>query len=259
MALQTNLNKRDKITIAVLLFAGVMFMIIWFLIRPAISSITTTSEKIRDAEAKQTQYKNKIMYLSSAEAIYDKTVDDLNASTVDYYEIMDSSEIDRMVTTYVLKSGLFAEDLSIKMPVTAVVETPYVYSSLYTGTSNKKDNDSSSGSSSKTTDTSADSLLVPYNTARAKSKSTLFSGVQCVELKIVVTGKPEICQAFIDDICTKPSVRITGFAWSKVDLIEVYNEDTNTYERVDPGTVRLTLNLNLYMADIADYDVAVSE
>lgn len=262
MAMQTNLSRKDKITIAILLFAGAMFMLIWFLIRPTITSIITINEKIEQAEETQNQYKNKIIYLTSAEAIYGKAVNDLTDSTAEYYEIMDSSEIDRMVTSYVLKSGLFAEELTIRMPVTSVVESPYVYSSLYSDSSGKTV--TSSGSSSNKSndsdkDTSADNLLAPYTTARSNSNSTFFSGVQCAELQIVVTGKPEVCQAFIDDICTKPSVRVTGFEWAKVSLIEVYNAETDTYDKVDPGTMRLTITLNLYMADIADYNVVVSE
>jgi hypothetical protein len=256
MAMQTNLAKKDKITIAVLLFAALIFMVVWFLIKPTVSSIITTSDKIEQAELKQTEYKNKIMYLSSAEAIYGKVVDDLNVSTEMFYNIMDSAEIDRMVTSYVLKSGLFAENLKIVMPIEAVDEKPYVYSDLAAEDSGKS---TSSSDSKKDKDSgTADTLLTPYNTARNKSKSTEPSGVQCVELTLVVTGTEKACQTFLDDISTKPAVRITGFEWGKVAPLEVYNEETGRTEAVDSGKVRLTISFNLYMADVADYDV-VSE
>ena len=130
MALQTNLNEKDKKTIAVVLFAALIFAIVWFLIRPTVTSITTTSDKIEQAETTKTQYQNKIMYLSSSEALYEKAVTDLNESTADFYPVMDSSEIDRMVTSYVLNSGLFSESLSIKMPDGNVEERPYAYSKI---------------------------------------------------------------------------------------------------------------------------------
>ena len=258
MAMQTNLSKKDKMTIGVLLFAGAIFMIIWFLIKPTVTSIITLNDKIEQAETKQTQYKAKIMYLTSGEALYYKAVDDLNESTAEFYEIMDSSEIDRMVTSYTLKAGLFSENLTIKMPNGTVDEAPYVFSPLYTEATGRN-NSSNSSSNQSTNNAGTDTLLTPYNTARAKSTNTTASGVQCVSLTLVVTGKREVCQSFIDDICTKDAVRITGFTWSKVDPIEVYNEETGRYERRDPGTIRLTINFNLYMADIADYDIAVSE
>lgn len=264
MAMQTNLAKKDKITIAVLLFAALVFMVIWFLIKPTVTSIFTTCDKIEEAELKQTEYKSKIMYLTSAEAIYGKVVDDLNESTDVFYDVMDSSEIDRMVTSYVLKSGLFAENLKITMPADAVEEKPYTYSSYAVEDSGKSgstsDNISDNKDNNKNTNAgTADTLLTPYNTARNNCKSTESSGVQCVELTLAVTGTNKACQAFLDDISTKPAVRITGFEWDKVDPIEVYNEETGRFDKVDSGKVRLTISFNLYMADVADYDVDVSE
>ena len=73
MAMQTNISKKDKITIAVVLFAGIVFVSIWYLIRPNITSIMTISDKIEEAELTQTQYRNKLINLTSGEAIYDKT------------------------------------------------------------------------------------------------------------------------------------------------------------------------------------------
>lgn len=248
MALQTSLAKKDKITIAVILFAGVIFMVIWFLIKPTISSIITLNDKIEEAEIKQTENKNKIMYLHSAEALYGKAVDDLNESTADFYEIMDSSEIDRMVTSYVLKKGLFSENLIIKMPNEPVNESPYIYADIDNST---YEIPSANGGT--------DTLLTPYITARSNSTSTGSSGVQRVALTLVVTGSRQTCQAFIDDISTKPAVRVTGFEWGKVEYIEVYNEETGRYEQKNTGKIRLRISFNLYMADIADYDVAVSE
>lgn len=252
MALQTNLSKKDKATIAILLFSAAIFMIIWFMIRPTITTIRNTDEKIVQAELKQSENKNKIILLSSSGALYDKSVNDLDDSTAVFYEVMDSSEIDRMVTSYVLKSGLFAEDLVINMPAGSVKEYPYIYSSLK-DKNNNASVDTSAASSTTTGTSTVEGLNVPYNNAKNKCNSTESSGVQCVSLELVCTGTQSVCQAFIDDICTKPAVRVTGFTWSKVSPIEVYNEETGRYDKKDSGTMRLTLNLNLYMADVADY------
>ncbi len=266
MALQTNLSKKDKATIAILLFAGVIFMFIWFMIRPSITAIRNTDEKIVQAELKQNENKNKIMLLSSSGALYDKSVDDLNESTAVFYEVMDSSEIDRMVTSYVLKSGLFAEDLVINMPSGYVNESPYTYSSL----NNKNAKNTSSDDSAAVTTTAAptpangtsttvEGLNVPYNTARSRTKTTEYSGVQCVGLKLVCTGSQSTCQAFVDDICTKPAIRVTGFTWSKIKPIEIYNEETGRSEYKDSGKVRLTITFNLYMTEIADYSAVTQD
>ncbi len=261
MAIQTNLSKKDKATIAILLFAAVIFMFIWFLIRPAITSIRNTDEKIVQAELKQNENHNKIILLSSSEALYGKCVDDLNESTAVFYEVMDSSEIDQMLTSYVLKSGLFAEDLVINMPAGSVKESPYAYSSLNEHVNNVSSADTSTATPTNApgTSTIVEGLNVPYNTAKSRCISTEPSGVQCVNIKLVCTGSQKTCQAFIDDVCTKPAVRVTGFIWGKVDPIEVYNEETDRYEKVDSGKYRLTLTLNLYMTEVADYSTVTPD
>lgn len=249
MALQTNLNNKDKKTIAIVLFAALIFAIVWFLIRPTVTTIANTEEKIEQAKITQTQYQNKLLYLTSGEAIYAKAVNDLNESTADFYPVMDSSEIDKMVTSYVLQSGLFAESLKIKMPDGSVEERPYVYSKI-------TDNQSSSAA---TTSNGAETLMAPYDNARKQTNSTASSGVQCVELSLSMTGTKAACQALIDDLCTKPSVRITGFTWEKLDMVERFNQTTGQYEYVDSGKVRLKITVNLYMADFVDYESAVTD
>ena len=247
MAIQTNLNNKDKKTIAIVLFAALVFAIAWFLIRPTVTSIMNTNEKIEEAELTQEEYRNKLIYLTSAEELYGKAVDDLNESTKDYYELMDSSEIDRMVTSYVLQSGLFAESLNIKMPDGAVEERPYLYSTL--------SEDSSNSSTDTSASDGADTLLAPYINARSRANSTESSGVQCVSISLSITGTKSGCQALIDDLCTKPAVRVTGFTWEKLDPVERINEQTGMVEYVDSGKVRLRIDVNLYMADVADYTV----
>ena len=267
MAMQTNLSKKDKMTIAIVVFAGLTFAFIWYLIRPNITSILTTSDKIEQATLTQSQYKNKLINLTTGEAVYAKTVEDFKESTADFYPVMNSSEIDRMVTSYVLKSGLFAENLNIKMPSGAVDETPYTYSSLADERSSSRDRvtatatptpSGSSDTSTKNTTTTVDSLLTPYDNARSRSNSTASSGVQCVSISLVVTGSKKDCQALIDDLCTKPSVRITSFDWEKI-MTERIDPETGHTELVDSGTARLRISVNLYMADINDYDVSVAE
>lgn len=257
MALQTNLSKKDKMTIAIVLFAALVFVIVWFLIKPTVSSILTTNDKISQAEITQAQYKSKLINLASGEAIYEKTVSDFKDSTAHFYPVMDSSEIDRMVTSYVLKKGLFAENLIISMPKGAIEEKPYVFSSIEVQDDNNFSNTTTDTTSN--TSTTADSLLTPYTTARANSSSTVYSGVQCAQITLVVTGTRNTCQAIIDDLCTKPAVRITSFEWLGVDMIEQVNPETGMIERVDSGKERLRITVNLYMADISDYEVAVSD
>ena len=84
MALQTNLNEKDKKTIAWVLFAALIFVIAWFLIRPTVSALRTPGDKIEQAEDTRTQYQNKIMYITSDQAHQGKEVKDINELTAKF-------------------------------------------------------------------------------------------------------------------------------------------------------------------------------
>ena len=274
---ETNLSKKDKMTIAIVLFVGVMFCFCWYLIKPAVTEIRTLSDDIDQASLLQTQYKNKIITLSSAEEIFERVNDDLVDSTSEFYDVMTSSAIDRMATSYVLSFGLFPEDLVINIPSEAVEEIPYAYSEAAevqanlnapvptpipvpttVATGSSADTSNAAGSTGNTT-VIVDSLLTPYNAAMANATSTSSSGVRYADLTLVMTGDESACQELLDDLCTKPSVRITGFEWLFVDSVEVFNEETETIERVAPDYTRLRVSLRLYMADVADYEALVNE
>lgn len=278
---ETNLSKKDKQIIAGFLGLAVAFAFGWYLIRPAIIKINTLNDDISQASITEAQYRAKIINLSSAEAIYGRAVSDLNDSTSEFYEVMQSSSIDRMMTNYVLGFGLFPEDLTITMPNGPVEEVPYIHSEAYesmvenvvttptptpigtvtlpgagTNESEASSNDSRAVMQAMN---DVDTLLTPYNNARNASISTSTSGVECVTVSMVMSGSPEACQALIDDLCKKQSVRLTGFEWMRVDPVERVNQETGEVEFVDVDMARLRVNLNLYMVDIVDYESAVDE
>lgn len=271
MKFESNLNDKDKKTIALVLGAAVVFMFCWFGIRPAVNDILELDGDIDTARLTQTEYKNKIINLSSAEVVFNRAVTDLTSSTEDYYPIMQSSDIDRMMTSYVLGFGLYPESMNITMPTDTVVEAPYAYSDIQlpsviaaptptpapvaTTTPAAANN----GDASTQVPEQVDSLFVPYNNARSSTVSTASSEVYCVSLSYTVTGTPEDCQALIDDLSVKPSIRLTGFEWSQLDPVAVLDEEEGTIEYVESDMVRLRVDFNLYMSDIADYEAIVEE
>lgn len=272
--IETNLSKKDKITIAIVLFVGVMFCFAWYLIKPAIADIRTLTDEIEQAENTQQLYRNKIINLSSAESVFNMAVTDLYDSTSGFYGDMTSSEVDRMITTYLLGRGLFPEELYITMPSGPVEEVPYLYSDAFHSLVNnvaapvqpeedimgEEDTDEDSSSSDNSLQsTVVDSLFVPYNQAKSEATSTSYSGVECADVTIVVNGDEAICQALIDDLCTNPSVRIRGFEWLEVQRVQQYNEETGTTEYITPDYHRLRMDLRIYMADVADYEAMVDE
>lgn len=276
--LETNLSAKDKVTIAIVLFVGALFAFSWYAIRPAVMSIRSLSDDIEQAKIEEAQCRGKVMSLTSAESVFDRVVTDLNDSTTGYYEVMTSSQIDRMVTNYVLSYGLFPEDLYITMPNGPVEEMPYTHSQAAvdqaemlrtaapTPTPDPVEEAVEEVSNAvdtvlSGTDANAmqvESLFVPYNQARDMAISTSFSGVQAVDLTFVMTGSESACQALIDDLCRKDAVRITAFSWLPVLPVEQTNED-GTVELVEADYCRLQVSVRLYMTNVADYEALVSD
>jgi hypothetical protein len=73
-----------------------------------------------------------------------------------------------------------------------------------------------------------------------------------------MSGDEASCQALIDDLCTNPSIRITGFNWLEEVMVEQIDEETGSRELVESGMVRLQVNLRLFMTDVTNYEEAVS-
>ena len=276
--LETNLSAKDKATIAVVLFVGIVFVFSWYAIRPTVMSIRSLSDDIDQAKVVEIQSRGKVMSLTSAESVFDRVVSDLRDSTDGFYDVMTSSQIDRMATNYVLSFGLFPEDLYITMPNGPVEEIPYTYSpaairqasmAIATPTptpdpiaesvNDVSDTVNSAVSGAATNEMQVESLFVPYNQARDAATTTGFSGVQAVDLTLVMTGSESACQALIDDLCRKPAARITAFSWMTVEPIEQLNEETGRIELIEPDYSRLQVSVRLYMTNVADYEALVSD
>lgn len=272
--LETNLSKKDKMTIALVLGLGIIFMFAWFVVRPAIISIKALDEDIKQARSVENLYRQKILSLASAEAVFDRVTTDLYDSTSEFYELMPSSSIDRMATSYVLSFGLYPEDLYITMPSGPVAETPFVFSELatsgpaptptptptpVTGLESAVNDAANTVANAIAQPELVESLFVPYNQARANCGDTTFSEVQCANLTLIMMGTEDSCQALIDDLCTKPSIRITGFEWTSLEDMEVVNGETGEIELVESDMYRLRIDLRFYMANVADYQEVVSD
>ena len=265
--MEATLTPRDKKLLYMLGFIVIAFVFGWLLMRPIIKSIINTDEAIASAEVLKQQNENKSMGLMSAQMLMGKFEEDLEIATEEYYAPMDSSEIDKMFTMYVLEFGLRAKDLIIAMPDAALEETPYKHSEIGELLAEREKSSSSSSSSvdisSESTSSdassegfSADDLMVnfvktpleAYSEKQMTVKDTTASGVQAAEVTIVLTGNGDRAQKLLDDILVKPSIRVTGFAWDNMPPVVRTLED-GTVLVSDSREKQLTVRLKLYMYD----------
>ena len=274
--MESTLTARDKKLLYMLGFIVIAFVFGWLLMRPIIKSINKTNESLAEAQALKQQNENKVMGLGAAQTSVKRFEENLATATEEYYKPMDSSEIDKMFTTYVLGFGLRAKDLLITMPMEPTDEAPYRYSEAY---KNYQPKDSSSSSSSSTSEMEADlmdmtgsgsssagdlasmsveevaafssyvqSPLEIYSDKQMMTKYTTSAGIYNADVTIVLTGRQDSAQKLLDDILTKPSIRVTGFSWDDMAPVVRTLED-GTIQVTESREKQLTIRLKLYMYD----------
>ena len=275
MNLNSTLTERDKKLLNMLVFIVIIFIFGWCLIRPLYKKTVEDQEKIVMASSIRAANETKVIGLSSAKNLTDKLAQDLSDSTSAYYDYMDSSEIDKLVTSYILRKGLRARDLTITMPDGYVSETPYLYSGITTsaGTAytepsdavavENTDSEEEKIKSSAYYRDAALSMVTGYDpqeitivatpmesyaSGEASAVTTDSSGILCVQLSIVVEGDPKTEQAIIDELTHNPSLRVTGFNWIKLDPV-TYVLDDGSIVVVESELNQLQLSINLYMKD----------
>ena len=261
MKFDSTLKPQDKKTIAIVLYIAVIFLFCWYLIRPAAMKFVELDDKIRTAEFTKQENKMKTMQLGSAEILYDKAVTDITASTKNFYDVMDNSKIEKMGTSYVLGFGLTPVDFAVDIrDGSFILEEPYAYSNIKkieviepeedTPVPTKKP-DLKNPTAMAALDVK--SLQAFYSQAIAGVANTAPSEVQAAKITIVAQGTQEKCQAMIDDILKKPSIRVTGFIWS--DAKEIWSEDDKGNKTLmNPGCKELRLNLYFYMTEKPNFD-----
>lgn len=260
MKFDSSLKPQDKKTIAIVLYAAVVLLFCWYMIRPAWLKLAELDDKIEQANATKQEYQMKSINLGSAEVLYDKAVTDIEASTRDFYDVMDNSEIEKMGTEYVLGYGLTPMNFTIDLrDGSAIAEVPYQYADIQNNSSapvvTTATATTTPGATGSTGIAALDvqSLQVFYTSAVNSVNSTTPSEVQCARITLVVRGNQKKCQAMIDDLTHNPSIRVTSFSWSNSEEIWITDAEGNR-TLVNAGDKELTISLNFYMTDKPQFD-----
>ncbi|MBO4610384.1 MAG: hypothetical protein J5696_11020 [Lachnospiraceae bacterium] len=278
MNLNSTLTERDKKLLYMLVFIVIIFVFGWYIIRPLYKNTVADQESMVIASSLKAANETKVIGLSSAENLTEKFRSDLADSTSVYYDYMDSSEIDKLVTSYILRKGLRARDLTIGMPDGYVSEMPYIYSDLSASSEiyYVEESYDTGLETSESTDEKEDKIkssayykdavlgmltgsqpeeitivaapMESYAAGVSSADTTESSGILCVKLSIVVEGDPATEQAMIDELTHNPSLRVTGFNWIKLDPV-TYVLDDGSIVVVESELNQLQLSINLYMKD----------
>ena len=129
--MKTNMTERDK-KLLVGMFIGVIIVAIGYWgIRPQLKQYFALAEKIEKEEDTQKLNKQKLLNVGSIEVQADGYEEKIAERKDEFYPVMSSSEVDRMMTQMALGHNLNIYDLSFNMPTSPTARLAYQNSSLY--------------------------------------------------------------------------------------------------------------------------------
>ncbi|MCR4901360.1 MAG: type II secretion system protein M [Butyrivibrio sp.] len=230
MHIQMEMTDRDKKLLYRLGIVVVIAIFILGAIRPLYQSIEEKNEQIEAAEETKDVLDYKVAALPGMQQEDEKLQEEISVLNESYYEPMYSSEIDELLTNYMLGMGLMAKDLVITMPSSPVVLEPFIYSE-------------EGKTSSASTDTSSEDSEV---------LNTTYSQIYAVTVSMKVEGAEDSLTDMLDDVDDhKPSVRVVSCNWSDAGKTAVVNDD-GEIELQESSNLQLQLTLQLFMTGLKE-------
>ncbi len=129
--MKTTMTERDK-KLLLWMFIGVIIVAIGYWgIRPQLKKYTELGKKIEKQEDQKKLNQMKIMNLSGVEIQAEEYEKKIAEKKDEFYQIMTSSDIDRMMTEIAVDNSLYIYDLRFTMPQSPSERMAYQYSELY--------------------------------------------------------------------------------------------------------------------------------
>ena len=165
--MKTNMTERDK-KLLVGMFIGVIIVAIGYWgILPQIKQYKALEAKIQREEAIQKINKIKILNAGTLEVQADDYESRIAERKDEFYPVMNSSQVDKIMTELAVGNNLNVYDLSFNMPSSPTSRVAYKNSSLYT----RQQQMMAEYTPSETTDTSSSDDLLVETTEATDSKS----------------------------------------------------------------------------------------
>ena len=213
MKLELKITQHDK---KLLYFLAIFVIVVGFgflVIRPLVVANLEVSKKLSVAQEQKSDLEQKVGLSTSSKKVYDTLLKDLEKSVANFYPMMKSEEIDKMITDLLLDYGVFSRDLDIQVGTDEVELKPY-----------GKD-----------------------------VKEEISTGIYAASVSVTATGKRNTLQQVIDTLARDyPSIRITAYNWSS-ELQTVNSDNTTGELKLDKTSVlTLNLEVYMYDEDTGE-------
>ena len=264
--MKTNMTARDK-KLLVGMFIGVIIVAIGYWgILPQVKQYRALASKIEKEEAAQSINKQKLINTGAIEAQADNYESLIAERRDEFYPIMTSSEVDKMMTQMAVSHGLNIYDLNFNMPSDPTGRLAYQNSDLYTwqvqamadytpeetasdddmlsldSDSDSKDKDKDKDKdSATTTPTMTDEELMMEVMGDEEGGYQPNTDIYAVPVTITVGGDIYDLEQFIDDINNLDKrALLIGYTWGEFrDVVRrdsegnVISSDSTTSEATD--------------------------
>ena len=240
--MKIELTERDK---KLLTFMGVFVIVVligYYLIIPQLKKATEYNDEIAEQEVLQEVYSQKVANLPFVETSNQELETLIEGAKDNYYPMMDSEEVDRLVTNTVIeKYGLVAYDLSISEKSLAGLK-PYVYSQkTLTGKSDARERALNAAAPI----ISDDGMLLFGEISDASSYTNSEStGIYVVSIQMRVSGDMKDITRLLDDLAlSEKKLRLVNYAVN-TETVTIPHDD-GTEEVLT--TESLNISVELYM------------
>ena len=220
MHLETGaMTERDKTLLSAMAIAILLVVLGWFVFKPLVEQNIELNKHAAELESQRADAQDKLSMLENERNLNDSMMQQYLAATDSFYPMMQSTEIDRLLTSMVLGRGLAAVNLSITMPQDLTDVKPYQYSV----------------DGVQTQDDSADTA----------------SGVYAATVSMSISGSKADLQQFIDTLYTDaPAIRIVSYAWNVTNVVSADGVTASPgANNTDAQQAVLSLNMEIYMTD----------
>ena len=247
--MKTNMTERDKrLLVGMLLFVIIVAVGYWGIL-PQYKRYKKLETKIEQEEEEQKLNKMKIANLAMIEMQAEEYEQKIAEKKDEFYQVMKSSEVDKMMTELASNRGLDIYELSFSMPGSPTARMAYQYSDLYDRQQEmKKEYDAASDEDSDLSKTESDDKGEDEKDVDLKSKTasnqsgsadlmTEMMGAEeggyqpntdiyAVPVTMTVGGDLEDLHSFINDIIgIDKRVLLVGYSWG--EFRDVIRRDAN--------------------------------
>ena len=220
------LTKRDK---KLLILLGIILVVTGFVflaIKPLAVRLKETKANLEKEEELREINQKKISLYSDLADYDDALQKKIEKNVEDFYEMMTSEEIDRMLTDMALGYHLEARNLDIQIPEEEEELEPYVFSEA---AANKLENDSGYESISgaagmydveammeEKSMLSEDAKDTQEEETEAIEEDTLTFGIHTAQISMQLAGSEDNLKAMLENLLKKnKSLRLTGYSFDR--------------------------------------------